>query len=321
MKRVSVHMRDYILKTIIYISAGGILICIGLIIGLNINLAKSKPVPVEAEEYGWTLEGDYEAQLINDNFWRFVDASYILVGTPPDCQFYKIVKEVKRHDFNEDNFYIDGTDDKMYYHGDNGERLSTIAIDVSTYQSQVDWDAVKAAGVDVVMLRVGFRGYGTGRIVLDDMFEEHAVAAKESGLEVGVYFFSQAINYDEGAEEAAFVLDAISEYKITGPVAIDTEYVDAAEARTLNLDIDARTDSVVGFCETIKGAGYTPMIYANRNWFVQCLDMTRLGDYRLWLAHYANQTDFPYEFMGWQYTNEGTISGISGEVDLNVWFE
>lgn len=321
MKRVSIRMRDKILKTIIYISAGGILVCIGLIIGLNINLARKNPKLVCVDEYTWILEKDYEAELIEDNFWRFVDASYILVGTPPDCQFYKIVSEVPRHDYDVDNFYIDDGSDAMYYHTEDGARASTIAIDISTYQPYVDWDAVKSAGVEVVMLRVGFRGYGTGRIVLDDMFEEHVVNATEAGLTVGVYFFSQATNYDEGVEEARFTLEAISQYNIKGPVAIDTEYVDAADARTAGLDIESRTDSVVGFCDTIKSAGYIPMVYANRNWFVQCLDMTRLGDYKIWLAHYANQTDFPYLYTGWQYTNAGSIPGISGNVDLNVWFD
>ena len=171
------------------------------------------------------------------------------------------------------------------------------------------------------MVRVGFRGYGSGKIVLDDMFEEHTDNAIKAGLKVGVYFFSQAVNYDEGVEEARFALDAIRKYRITGPVAIDTEYIDAEDARTADLSIDDRTDGVVGFCETVKQAGYTPMIYASRNWFVQSLDMTRLGDYKLWLAHYTNQTDFPYLYTGWQYTDAGEIPGIYGSVDLNVWFD
>ena len=262
----------------------------------------------------------YEGEIINDNFWRFVDARYVLVGMPPDCQFYKIVSEVPRHDYDVESFYAEDGD-VIYYHDENGRKASTVAIDLSTFQTDIDWDKVKASGVEVVMVRVGFRGYGSGKIVLDDMFEEHTENAINAGLKVGVYFFSQAVNYDEGVEEARFALDAIREYRITGPVAIDTEYIDAEDARTAELSIDDRTDGVVGFCETVKQAGYTPMIYASRNWFVQCLDMTRLGDYKLWLAHYTNQTDFPYLYTGWQYTDAGEISGISGSVDLNVWFD
>lgn len=316
------NVRDKVLKSIIYICSAGLFVCIGVIIGINIKLSSRKPAFVSPGYHSWTMETKYEGHIINSNFWSFVDASYVLVGTPPDCLFYKIVKEVERHDYDVENFYIDDNDNVMYYHNDEGEKLTTIAIDVSTYQQYVDWEAVKAAGVDVAMIRVGFRGYGAeGNIVLDNMFVEHIEAATEAGLRVGVYFFSQATSYEEGVEEARFVLDAIKDYNISCPVAIDTEFLDVAEARTAGLGIDARTDSVVGFCETIKEAGYTPMIYANRNWYVQCLDMTRLGEYKLWLAHYANQPNFPYLYTGWQYTDQGSIDGISGSVDLNVWFE
>lgn len=313
-------MKDYITKTIIYITSAGMLVCVGIIIGLNIKLSRVKPEYVALAGHSWMMEEDYEGEIINDNFWRFVDASYVLVGMPPDCQFYKIVSEVPRHDYDVESFYAEDGD-VIYYHDENGRKASTVAIDLSTFQTDIDWDKVKASGVEVVMVRVGFRGYGSGKIVLDDMFEEHTENAINAGLKVGVYFFSQAVNYDEGVEEARFALDAIREYRITGPVAIDTEYIDAEDARTAELSIDDRTDGVVGFCETVKQAGYTPMIYASRNWFVQCLDMTRLGDYKLWLAHYTNQTDFPYLYTGWQYTDAGEISGISGSVDLNVWFD
>ncbi len=314
-------MKEYVVRFFIYIASAVILVAIGIVIGININISKIKPSPVHPGYHSWTFPESYEGHVIDDNFWNFVHASYVLVGTPPECEFYKIVSEVPRHSYNPENFYIEDNDNAMYYHLDDGTRASSVAIDVSTYQTYVDWDKVRAAGVDVVMIRVGFRGYGSGKIVLDNMFEDHAEKAKAAGLRVGVYFFSQALNYEEGVEEAEFALDAIKDYGIDGPVAIDTEYVDAADARTVGLGISARTDGVVGFCEKVKAAGYEPMIYASRNWFVQCLDMTRLGDYRLWLAHYTNQSDFPYEYMGWQYTDSGEIDGISGKIDMNVWFE
>ena len=164
-------------------------------------------------------------------------------------------------------------------------------------------------------------GYGAeGKLVLDDMFTQHIEGAQSVGLPVGVYFFTQALNYEEGAAEAQFVLEAIKDYSVTYPVIIDTEMLDVAEARTYGQSVSDRTDAVIGFCETIKTAGYVPMVYANRNWYVQSLDMTRLGDYELWLAHYTNQTDFPYRFIGWQYTSEGQVAGIPGSVDMNVWF-
>ncbi|MDE5872324.1 MAG: glycoside hydrolase family 25 protein, partial [Lachnospiraceae bacterium] len=175
--------------------------------------------------------------------------------------------------------------------------------------------------VRVVMIRVGYRGYGSGKLVEDAKFREYVEAALSENLRVGVYFYTQGINMEEGIEEARFVLDIIKDYNITCPVAIDTEALYVDDARTNELDNTARTDVVVGFCDTVKEAGYTPMIYTNRNWLVQMLDVTRLGGYKIWYAHYTNQPDLPYEYVGWQYTDSGTLNGVSGSVDLNVWFE
>lgn len=314
-------MKNTIIKGLFVIASCILLIAIGVIIGINIKTISRDPAFVSITDKTWTLGEGEEKARIEENYWNFIRASYILIGTPPDCEYYKIVSEVKRHDYEVENFYIDDGSDKMYYHNAEGERVSTLAIDVSAFQSEIDWVAVKAAGVDVAMIRVGYRGYGSGKIVEDDMFRTHIQGALDAGLRVGVYFFSQALNYDEGASEANFVLETIREFDVTCPVVIDTEFLDASDARTNGLDIDSRTDSIVGFCETVEAAGYTAMIYSNRNWFVQSVDMSRLGDYKLWLAHYTNQPDFPYEYVGWQYTDQGTLDGVDGSVDLNVWFK
>ena len=301
-----------------------VLVLIGVVIGVNIGARnKKQPVPVTGNGYTWTLQPGAEAQMIYANFWQFARASYVLVGDIPNCEFYKIVKEVPRNDFQTDNFAMDeGDSTLMYYHGDDGSRLSALAVDVSSYQTPLDWEALKQAGVSIAFIRVGFRGYGLeGKLVADEMFQTHIEAAKAAGLKVGIYFYSQALNYEEGVAEAQYALSLASAYTLDMPVAIDTEEVYADGARTADLSVDARTDGVVGFCETVKNAGYTPMIYSNRNWFVQKLDMTRLGSYKLWLAHYANQPDFPYLYSGWQYTGEGTIAGIDQKLDLNVWME
>lgn len=311
------------IKLIINIACGVAIFFIGVWVGLLFGKAKNCPVAVLASDRQWELgKNDELSGLVEDNFWKFARASYILLGDYPDYEFYKIVEEIPRNSFDIENFYIDDESDKMYYHDDAGNRKSRIVVDVSTFQSAIDWAAVKASGIDMAIIRVGYRGYGTGAVVLDEMFENHCEGALEAGLKVGVYFFSQAINRAEGVEEAEFVLDTISRYNIEGPVVIDTEYLYVDdETRTENLEVDKRTDAVVGFCETVKAAAYEPMIYANRNWFVQELDLTRLGEYKLWLALYANSLAFPYEIAGWQYTSEGYVPGIEGNVDLNVWFE
>lgn len=309
-----------LMKAVTLLASAIVLVAIGVIIGINVNIHRQTPVFVNTGTHAWYMTSSDEGALIDANFWSFARASYVLIGTPPECEFYKIVSEVPRNDYDVSQYYIEDDSSKMYYHGADGSRQSTLAVDVSAYQPYIDWQALKAAGVDVAMLRVGYRGYGSGAMVVDDMFTQHAANATEAGIQIGVYFFSQALNYDEGVEEANFVLNAIKDYNITCPVAIDTEEVWAEDARTNDLDITSRTDSIIGFCDTINAAGYTSMIYSNRNWFVQKLDLTRLGGYKFWVAHYSNQPDFPYVYNGWQYTNEGQIDGIDGSVDLNVWF-
>lgn len=313
-------MRIDVRKAALAVASVAVLIAIGIIIGININIKRVRPALTTVYEKSWYMQQKDEGQMIYDNFWSFIDASYIIVGTPPDCQFYKIVTEIPRNDYDNEMFYID-YDDKMFYHDVDGNRASTIAIDVSEFQTDINWAAVREAGVRVVMIRVGYRGYGSGKLVEDAKFREYVENALSENLRVGVYFYTQGINMEEGVEEAHFVLDIIKDYNITCPVAIDTEALYVDDARTNDLDNTARTDVVVGFCDTVKEAGYTPMIYTNRNWLVQMLDVTRLGGYKIWYAHYTNQPDLPYEYIGWQYTDSGTLNGISGNVDLNVWFE
>lgn len=315
-------MRYDVKRTLLFLGWGILMILIGVFIGINLKKDKERPVCIGNFHSlgGWELEPKEEAEKIYENYWEFVKSSYIIIGEIPYCEIYKIAAEVPKNSYETDNFFIDNGD-FMYYHNNEGERESIVAIDVSAFQEYVDWEQVKDSGVDMAIIRVGYRGYGSGKIVDDEMFESHIEEAIDAGLKVGVYFYSQAINYDEGVEEAKYVLKAIKKYKVKGPVVIDTEMVYDDDARTKDIDNTARTDGIIGFCETVKEKGYTPMIYSNRNWFAQSLDMTRLGDYKLWLAQYANEPDFPYWYNGWQYTDGGYIYGIDGPVDINVWFD
>ena len=308
-------------KIIVAFLLADLLVCIGVVIGINID-RKQNGVPIATLVTDKNLQlGENEIKTnIEDNFWKFIEKSYIVVGTAPDYSFYKIVSQVPRNDYINTQFFRDNGE-FMNYHDAEGNIVSHVAIDVSAHQGEIDWEAVKTAGVDTVMIRAGLRGYGNGLVKEDTAFQTNIEGATEAGLRVGVYFFSQALNSDEGIEEAEFVLDLIKDYNITCPVAIDTEVVNDSEARTYDLDITSRTDGVIAFCETVKAAGYEPMIYSSRNWFVQNLDMTRLGDYKLWVAHYVEEPDFPYVYKGWQYSEHGMVPGITGDVDLNVWFD
>ena len=192
-------------------------------------------------------------------------------------------------------------------------------VDVSTYNRNIDWAAVKADGISFAMVRLGFRGYGeSGKLVLDDTFQQNIQGATAAGLDVGVYFFSQAVTVDEAVEEAEYVLDALEGYSITYPVVFDLEQVAHDEARTDDLSVETATEITQAFCQTIAQAGYQPMIYGNVTWLMDRIDLTQLTEYELWLAQYQSTPTFPYQFTMWQYSHQGSVAGIEGNVDLNL---
>ena len=232
----------------------------------------------------------------------------------------KYVNNATNNTYTDNGFYVK---DGFKYYAKNGKTVSRVGIDVSIYQGNVDWKKVKASGVDFVMIRLGFRGYVTGKLVLDSNFKKNIEGALDAGLDVGVYFFSQAITTKEAVEEAAMCIKYLRPYKnrITYPVAIDTEYVNSASARTNkpNITNKIRTDVCIAFCETVKNEGYKPMVYANKNWLLQNLQLSRLNNYDIWYARYGTNTpDYDYSFTIWQYTGNGRVDGIVGAVDLNV---
>lgn len=208
---------------------------------------------------------------------------------------------------------------KKYYFDSKGVLSSKVGIDVSYAQGNIDWKKVKASGVDYVMIRVGYRGYTQGGLYLDSDFVKNIEGATAAGLDCGVYFYSQAITVEEAILEADFVLKAIKGYKLTYPIAFDTEYVSDPAARTHGLTDKQRTDFAIAFCERIKKNGYYPTIYASKSWFLDEMEFSRInGKFDIWLAHYIEQTNFPYTYQMWQYTDSGKVTGISGSVDLDI---
>lgn len=194
-------------------------------------------------------------------------------------------------------------------------------IDVSVHQNEIDWKKVKADGVDYAIIRVGRRGYGTGEVGIDDLYEENMKGAIDAGVDVGVYFFSQAISVEEAIEEADFVLEAIKDYDITYPVVFDLEEIYEDTARTDDLTPEMATKMTIAFCQRILDAGYTPMVYGNIHWFMERVDMSQLEGYDKWFAQYFAQPFFPYDLAMWQYTATGKVDGIVGDVDINMSFK
>ncbi|MBD5543661.1 MAG: hypothetical protein HDR01_05330 [Lachnospiraceae bacterium] len=206
------------------------------------------------------------------------------------------------------------------YRDSNG--ISAIrGIDVSKFQGSIDWQAVKESGMEFAMIRIGIRGYGSGEMVLDERFYENLRNAQSAGLRTGVYFFSAAVTEEEAVEEAEFVLKALEGYEIDMPIVFDTEPVYYADARTDDLTPVELTDITIAFCERIKQSGHTPMIYANAKRLTTVLHLEKLSDYQLWYADYQEKPLYPYQYTMWQYTEKGTVPGIQGNVDIDLYFQ
>lgn len=209
--------------------------------------------------------------------------------------------------------------DKMAYY-ENGRKTSYIGADLSKYNNDVDFMALKESGIDYVMIRLGSRGYGSGQITPDEKFVENMTKAAEAGLETGVYFFSQAVTAEEAVEEANYVIQSLGTFQITYPVAFDMEYVENDKARIEALSREEKTTVAKAFLDTVKNAGYKPMVYGTKEWLIKQVDLTKLTGYDIWLSDQGTKPDYPYQFQMWQYTLEGSVGGVEGDVDLNISF-
>ncbi len=205
---------------------------------------------------------------------------------------------------------------------ENGKKISYVGVDISKQTGSVNFRSLKAAGVDYVMIRVGGRGYSTGQISLDDDFKEHIEGAIAEELDIGIYFYSQAISPEEAVQEASFVIQNLEPYRahIKYPVAIDMEFVANDEARIDGLSREDRTNVTIAFLEAVKGAGYVPMVYGDKEWLIKEVDLTKLQNYDIWLAQEADIPDYPYQYAMWQYSTKGVVNGIKGDANLNICF-
>lgn len=226
-------------------------------------------------------------------------------------------KEISLNDFNlaklknDKNGYMCYEDDRY---------KSRLIIDVSSHNGDINWEKVKEAGIKGAMIRVGYRGYGDATIVEDDCFQKNIAGAKNAGLKVGVYFFSQATTPEEAIEEAEYVTEKIWGRGVSLPVAFDMEPFMGNE-RFLNHDIKSKTEMADAFLNVISKFGYEPILYGNPTWFTSDVDISKLTEYPVWLAHYTFSTEWPYAFRMWQFTSQGRVNGISGDVDLNIIFD
>lgn len=195
-----------------------------------------------------------------------------------------------------------------------------LGIDVSEHQQEIDWGEVAKAGIEFAYIRVGYRGYDQGGIHLDEFFERNYQGASAAGLKIGVYFYSQAISPEEANEEAQFVLKTLGERKPDLPIVYDWEWV-SEEARTGQMTSEGVTACTDAFCKAVEKAGYDGAFYFNQELASRMFRLGELMSYPFWIAQYEDALTFAYQVKLWQYTASGSVPGIVGSVDMNLYFE
>ncbi|MBR1931060.1 MAG: glycoside hydrolase family 25 protein [Lachnospiraceae bacterium] len=233
--------------------------------------------------------------------------------------FVPISDALQHHDYIEENLNV--LENGEFQYVEQGEVISHKGIDVSTFQGEIDWDRVAEDGVEFVFIRAIFRGYGSGKLVEDDTFEQNIEGALRAGIKVGVYVFSQAINEEELREETDLLLEKLAPYKIQCPVVFDVETIANADGRMNRLSVEERTNLTIQFCKIMENAGYHPMIYHNMEMAALMLDLQQLEEYDKWFAYYNDNFYYPYKYKVWQYSEKGKVNGISTDVDMNISFE
>lgn len=225
-------------------------------------------------------------------------------------------EEVAPYSFDPDQFALDG---EFMTYGD-GEVFYEVGVDVSEHKLEIDWQAVADSGVDFAILRVGGRFMQSGGLYEDQYFRQNLEGAQAAGLKVGVYFFSQALNAQEGLEEAEFVLELLDGAQLDYPVICDWEYLGGSTARTYGVEPADITAGIDAFCARVEQAGYEGMLYFNAYCGYIKMDLRDLTDYGFWYAQYSSSPSFRYDFQMWQYTSSGRVPGINGDVDMNISF-
>lgn len=243
----------------------------------------------------------------------------VYVNTGHAKEWVPEAKGVPKSDFKKSEFYYEG--EIARYKGEG--YVAGLGIDVSEHQKKIDWEQVKADGVEFAIIRCAYRGYTKGKIVEDEFFKENIKNARKAGLKVGVYFFSQAKGAVEAAEEAEYTINLLKPYKqdISLPVAFDWEPMKLEGSRSAKFNKEDLTSAALVFSEIIKDAGYTPMVYMFRPLAYKYYDLERIKDFDLWIGALGAWPDFYYRHIFWQFSMTGKVKGIETDVDMNLMFE
>lgn len=275
-----------------------------------------------AQEKELVLEQFREGLSVNSSTLSFLRKQYkdrYLVYSLSSNYLFEPILDVKMADYSGGEFVTDEVTGLRSFQMD-GKTVTKNIIDVSKYQGDIDWKAVKDYGIDGVIVRAGVRGYGSGEIVADSKFDDNMKGALAADLDAGVYFFSEAITVEEAEEEADFVLKAVKPYKVKLPIVIDLEMIDGDDARNEKVSKEEMTKITLAFMKKIEDAGYEAMLYGNIRTISEMVDLTRLQDYKLWFAYYSNDIYIPYKVDMWQYASDGKVDGITTDCDVNMMF-
>lgn len=196
-------------------------------------------------------------------------------------------------------------------------------IDVSRHQGTIDWNKVKAAGVDFAIIRAAYRTYqDSGNLFVDQMAKQNIQGAKNAGIKVGVYIYSQAVSVPEGIEEADYIIDQLGGEALDLPVVLDYEFYTDGRLEKADLSKEDGTSIANAFCAEVAKNGYIPMVYANKYMFENYLYPDKISNnYPIWLANYTNKTEYKGDYAFWQFSESGKVDGISTSVDLDFWYD
>ena len=229
---------------------------------------------------------------------------------------------VRRNTYDPDRFgYVSDTSRNITYYDDNFEVLQ--GIDVSEHQGDIDWKQVAGAGYKFVFVRLGFRGYGEeGTLNEDTRAIEYLRGAENAGLQVGAYFFSQAVTEEEAEEEAEFAAEILerSGVRLDLPLVYDPEFVPGVNGRANHVSSEQVCLNTDAFRDAAEAAIHCKVaLYTNLYWENNMFDAETLNEYEIWYADYMDVPGTPYHFTWWQYTETGTVPGIKGAMDINLW--
>lgn len=250
---------------------------------------------------------------------KAADGKHTLVSYKDGTQeWLEISEDIPLHTY--DFTKMKSVNGKMTYYEGN-QKLSYLGVDLSKTNGTVDFETLKSNGVDFVMLLIGSRGYESGLISLDENFVANITEAQRAGLEVGVYFQSQAVTVEEAVEEAKFVTDNLIPYRISYPVAYKMEPVKNDTSRIDYLDTEQKTRIAEAFLSTVEREGYHTILYGNKQWLLtELLWEEILPDYEVWLNDKNPLPDYPYQFKMWEYAGGETTAGVSTPVNYTISF-